>query len=30
MQDAVAWDRPCDGLPMFRTSRAAGQRSGNP
>jgi hypothetical protein len=25
MQDAPAWDRPCDGLPMFRTSRAAGE-----
>jgi hypothetical protein len=25
MSDAVAWDRPADGLPQFRTSRAAAE-----
>jgi len=25
MSDAVAWDRPADGLPQYRTTRAAGK-----
>ena len=24
MEDAIGWDRPSDGLPMFRTARADG------
>jgi hypothetical protein len=28
MEDAVAWDRPCDGLPQYRTTRAAAEPFG--